>query len=268
MPQVQKSGTAWERRLDHYAYTTSLNRWGWAWEFLRRNEAYIRDYRTHRAGQPQPIVHSSGSTIMRLRRRVLAAEKWGLQFFADPTSSANAIQVFWCDDLIKNTVNCSARNANDNHIEPLGLCCFSGRRSVLVTSSHEVVAIQHQKTSACMIVRGSTFLIGESALTFEIEGLERSARDAETLRILQLLRSKQHDFDTTPISQHCKYRDYLIALDGHLAGRSYRDIAEILYDFDRIRADWQTDRWGYKSKVRRAVEKGLTLMNVDYRDLL
>jgi hypothetical protein len=268
MPQVQRSGTAWERRLDDYAYTTSLNRWGWAWEFLRRNEHYIRDYRTHRAGQRQPIVHSSGATIMRLRRRVLAAEKWGLQFFADPRSSASEIQVFWCDDLIKNAVNCAAKNANDNHFDSLSLSAFSGRRAVLVTSSHELVTIQHKKNSASMIVRGSTFLIGQSTLTFEIQGLELSARHAETLRTLRLLRSQQASSDAYHGSEHCKYRGYLIALDGRLAGRTYREIAEVLYGSDRIKPYWNTDTYGHKSMVRRAVEKGLALLNGGYRDLL
>jgi hypothetical protein len=268
MPQVQRSGTAWERRLDHYAYTASLNRWGWAWEFLRRSEHYIRDYRTHRAGRPQPIVHSSGATIMRLRRRVLAAEKWGLQFFADPRNSVNEIQVFWRDDLITNTVNCAARNSNDNYIDPLSLNAFSGRRAVLVTSSHELVTIQHKKSSASMIVRGSTFVIGQSALTFEIEGLERSSRNAETLRILRLLRSQQASSDVDQGCEHCKYRDYLIALDGRLAGRTYREIAEVLYGADRIKPYWNLDTFGHKSMVRRAVEQGLALMNGGYRDLL
>jgi Uncharacterized conserved protein (DUF2285)/Family of unknown function (DUF6499) len=268
MPQVQRSGTAWECRLDDYAYTRSLDCSGIAWEFLRRKEAYFRDYRTHRAGRPKCVVHSSGAKVMRLRRRVLAAEKWGLQFFIDPQSSADKTQVFWCENLTKHTINCVARNANDNMIAALCLSAFTGRRAVLVTPIYEFIAVQQERMSASIIVRGSTFLIGESALTFEINGLEQSAADAETLRILRQLTSKQSSFDATPISQHCKYHDYLIALDGHLAGRSYRDIAEVLYGFDRIKVDWKIDRWAYKSKVRRAVECGLALMNGGYRDLL
>jgi hypothetical protein len=65
-----------------------------------------------------------------------------------------------------------------------------------------------------------------------------------------------------------KYFDYLVALDGHLAGRSYRDIAEVLYGTDRIGSYWTDDSRGYKSKVRRAVACGLALMNNGYRDLL
>ena len=65
-----------------------------------------------------------------------------------------------------------------------------------------------------------------------------------------------------------KYFDYLIALDGHLAGRTYRDIAEVLYGADHVGPYWTDDSRGYKSKVRRAVERGVALMNGAYRELL
>ena len=69
-------------------------------------------------------------------------------------------------------------------------------------------------------------------------------------------------------SADSKYRDYLLALDGRLAGRSYRDIAEVLYGSDTIGTTWADDTRGLKSKVRRAVDCGLALMNGGYRELL
>jgi Uncharacterized conserved protein (DUF2285)/Family of unknown function (DUF6499) len=268
MPQVRKSGTAWERRLDDYAYTKGLDGPGWAWEFLRRNETYLRDFRVNRAGMPLPMKHSSGAIILRLRRQVLAAEKWGMQLFANPNTSALEAPVFWMPAVTQHVVTCTAKATNDNQTNALCLAAFAGRRSVLVTSSAEYIAVHQHQMSASMMVKDSTFLIGECALTFEISGLNEAKRACETLKMLNDFCSDNSEFVHVQSDYHSKYLVYLVALDGRLAGRSYRDIAEVLYGLERIGPYWTDDSRGFKSKVRRAVESGLTLMNGGYRDLL
>jgi hypothetical protein len=268
MPQVRKSGTAWERRLDDYAYTSGLDGPGWAWEFLRRNDDYQRDFRINRAGHPVPIKHMSGAVVFRLRRRVLASEKWGLHCFADPQKSNHSSHVFWLAHYLEKSVSCSFRGANDNELGVLSLASFSGQRQVLVTPEDEIVDIFSNRLSARMVVRNSTFLIGESAPTFEIYGLEESEKALETIKTLRAFRINRCTRDISQDERRSKYFDYLVALDEHLAGRSYRDIAEILYGSDRIGTYWTDDSRGYKSKVRRAVERGYKLMNGGYNELL
>ncbi len=114
----------------------------------------------------------------------------------------------------------------------------------------------------------STFLVGESLVTFEIIGLENPANAFEAVRTLRLLRSNAITDNRLHGEFRSKYFDYLVALDGRLAGRSYRDIAEALYGPDRIGPYWTEDSRGYKSKVIRAAKCGLALMNGGYRDLL
>jgi hypothetical protein len=268
MPQVRKTGTAWECSLDDYAYTRELDHAGWAWEFLRRNEDYQRDFRTNRAGHPVPIKHASGAIVLRLRRRVLAAERWGLHCFADPHKSVPDAYVFWLADQVKNSVSCTLHIANDNKLGALSLASFAGQRRVLVTPKDEHVVFTCNQVSAHMVVRNSTFLIGESVVIFEIIGLEEPEKSFEAIRTLRAIRSNQCAQGTVQDEYRSKYFDYLLALDGHLAGRSYRDIAEVLYGADRIGPYWTDDSRGYKSKVRRAVERGLALMNGGYRDIL
>ena len=268
MPQVRKTGTAWELCLDDYAYTRGLDHAGWAWEFLRRNEDYQRDARINRAGHPVPIKHASGAIVLRLRRRVLAAERWGLHCFAAPHKSAPDAYVIWLTDHAQNSVNCTLRVANDNDLGALSLTTFAGQRRVLVTPHDEHVVITCNQVSAHMVVRNSTFLIGESVVTFEVRGLEEPEQPFVAIRTLRAMRSNQCAQITVQDEYRTKYFDYLVALDGHLAGRSYRDIAEVLYGSVRIGPYWTNDSRGYKSKVRRAVERGLALMNGGYRDLL
>ena len=268
MAQVLIKGTAWEKSLEDYAYTRALSSAGWAWEFLRRNEAYQREVRMNRAGHPTAIGHVSGSTLYRLRRRFIAAERWGLSFFCDPSKSALEVSPFWLSELVTHVAYCEAISANDNDEEPLSLASFTGRRAVLAGYNGELFLVTHGIRNASLVVTGGSIAVGANILRFYHKGLGSASRHAETLKILTYLFAEKTDVAPTLASSDSKYCDYLIALDGHLASRSYRDIAEVLYGADRVGATWTGDTQGLKSKVRRAVECGLALMNGGYRDLL
>ena len=168
----------------------------------------------------------------------------------------------------QNSVNCTLRVANDNDFGALNLASFAGQRRVLATPHDEHVVVTRNQVSAHMVVRNSTFLIGESVVTFEIRGLEEPEKPFVAIRTLRAMRLDRRSESEFQNEYHSKYFDYLVALDGRLAGRSYRDIAEVLYGPDRIGPYWTDDSRGYKSKVIRAAKCGLALMNGGYRDLL
>lgn len=60
--------------------------------------------------------------------------------------------------------------------------------------------------------------------------------------------------------------ELLLALDGHLAGKSHRLIAIDLYGAARVAAEWHEDS-AIRSLVRSRVDKSRRLMNGGYRDL-
>lgn len=268
MPHPRLNGTAWDMKLEDYAYTRALDRTGWAWEFLRLNTAYRVDCRTNRAGHPSAVRHVSGATLYRPQRRFLAAEEWGLSLFAAPEKSALDQDVFWLPSLKKYVVRCQSSPSNENTAEALSLESFGGRCAVLAGPRHEHITIRAPRMSADLINQSGTLLFGNSNVTFLHDGIGTASRHHETLRILERLTEKTANEDRVSEPTHRKYRDYLVALDGRLAGRSYRDIAEILYGPDRIGTYWTDDSRGYKSKVIRAAKCGLALMNGGYRDLL
>ena len=105
-------------------------------------------------------------------------------------------------------------------------------------------------------------------MTFHIEGLDRIAPVTETLQTLKsfggIEAAVQRDWGQSEL----RLRECLVALDGHLQGRTYRDIAEVLYGSDRVAETWTSETRFMKDKVRRAVERGLELMNGEYRKLL
>jgi hypothetical protein len=268
MPHAHKFGTAWDITKDDYAYTCDLDLKGWAWEFLRRNKQYLRDFVTNRAGCPVPISHVSGANLYQLQRRFLEAETWGLTLFADPNKSALATDVFWLPDLLSNSVNCRCRPVNNDTPDHLSLASFRGQRAVLDGWNAEQILLQDARKSADILALSGSMLFGKNAVTFQHEGIESAFRHSRTLGILKGLCSENSRSHSVISQQHCKYLDYLIALDGFLEGRSYRDIAIALYGKDRIGKCWSNDTHGLKLKVRRAVKRGRNLMAGGYRMLL
>jgi hypothetical protein len=268
MPQVRKSGTAWERRLDDYAYTKGLDGPGWAWEFLRRNPNYGRDFAEHLATVPTSTTHQSGVKVFILPELVKAAEKWGLAAFANPAQSALDASLFWLPAYMNSVVFCHAKPANDNHPEILSLSHFQGQKSVLVTPICEHILIQKSHTTARLIVTGVSLLRDECVLTFSFDGIKNTILGLAAMRELQSLLCRSPEILAPSRPSYLKYRDYLIGLDGHVAQRSYRDIAEVLYGADRVREVWTNETRHLKDKVRRAVQAGIELMNSGYVKLL
>ncbi|WP_375207679.1 transcriptional regulator domain-containing protein [Hyphococcus sp.] len=68
-------------RLGDYDYVRLLTRSRMAWEYLRRNPDYIRDWRLSAPGRPVPIRLVNGATLLRLRRHFRRAQSWGLCSF-------------------------------------------------------------------------------------------------------------------------------------------------------------------------------------------
>lgn len=71
-----------------------------------------------------------------------------------------------------------------------------------------------------------------------------------------------------PEARGRRLRFVLRALDGSVAGASYRDIAEALIGQTRVRADWTDPRDHLRDRIRRAVTRARVLMNGGYLDFL
>lgn len=71
-------------QLSDYDYVRDLTRSRIAWEYLRRNPDYRRDFRLSAPGRPKPIRLADGTVLLRLRRRFPRAEAWGLHYFRRP----------------------------------------------------------------------------------------------------------------------------------------------------------------------------------------
>ena len=268
MAQVLAKGTAWERSLEDYAYVASLDRLGWAWEFLRRNLAYQADWQRHKASMPKLIQHPSGVSHCKLKQSCGAAEHWGLCLFIDPAKTTLETGVHWHLNATVRHVHCCAKPMNDNHRKADTLSNFNGCKHLLRCGELEYVIVQNGALSARLVVKGGSFLKGEFHLTYQIEGLERLVPITETLHNLRRLQRQYQPKQSSLGQSELRLRECLVALDGHLDERSYRDIAEVLYGAARVRTVWTNETRHLKDKVRRAVAAGLSYMNGGYHKLL
>ena len=268
MPHARQVGAAWDKKLEDYAYTTALDRPGWAWEFLRRNKLFKDDFPLSRADSPIPIRHVSGTIYMRAKRRFLRAESWGLLTFPDPRKSALDADVFWVPEQLTHHVKAHSGHPDTVETETFSLSDFDCRRSVLSLDSIEHVIVRHGPESARLSVAGLSILHGKRKLTYQIEGLAQIGKAFTTLQTLSRLQTKSPSQRSSDHTQRPKWHDYLVALDGNLEGRSYRDIAEVLHGSEQVKSVWTSETRYLKERMRRAVENGVALMNGEYRTLL
>jgi hypothetical protein len=268
MAHALRTGTAWDRQKEDYAYSRGLDKRGWAWEFLRRNPMFQMSAEQANTAHPLTCKHVDGTRIYKADEPHPHAEMWGLSAFPNLLTSSVDGDIFWHPLALSAHLRLRLIPCSRNTDEAFALGDFKCRRTVLRQTDEEQLVLQRGTESVRLTAYGQSLLEPCAHAIFEIEGFAKAQASMAALHGLSKLYKVVEEPPQVYTRHDAKWHDYLIALDGHLAGRSYRDIAEILYGSDCIGPYWTDDSRGYKSKVRRAVERGLALMNGGYRDLL
>lgn len=194
----------------------------------------------------------------------------GACFFADPPDhDATAATVFWrpeaCPHVLPVTAVVAASTA------PFSLAELRHPTALLVLpDGTQHLLARDSSRSLQLAVRGSSLLEPVSLRTDAIFEARHVRARLTALEGLNALISKQslpdHLFPIDPRSR--RLRHVLQALDGFLAGATYRDIAVALFGEARVLADWSDPRRHLFDQVRRAVWRGRHLMNGGYRSFL
>ena len=75
------------------------------------------------------IVLSDGTTLLRMRRRYLRAERWGLFAFADPLRPACKTSVFWLPKMSRRTIRTRCNlNISTHSADVIRLASFRTKR--------------------------------------------------------------------------------------------------------------------------------------------
>ncbi len=262
-----------------YAYTAGLSPFGWAWEFLRRNADYRRAAAAARVG-----AGASGRAVLRCPREdgtlwlvVLrsepAAAPWGLEHFPEHDANGVDAPVFWRSDAIGGDLEAVLQLDGGGGADLLRLSDIPGRKAVLVRPGERARLLVEnagyaEVLSAAVPAHPPP---DDVALMLGVGGW--SSLDARLARLAAFVAFCKQRQDTlagagAPYRRSARrLADALVALDGWLAGRSYRDIAHAFHDPLEIEDDWRGPG-AIKLRMRRRVAGGIALMQGGYRRLL
>jgi hypothetical protein len=234
-----------------YRYAETAEPAGFAWEFLRRNPDYLLTFESSRA-QPD------GPTSQRIRR-------WGLRFPADPSRRADEEGVFWHPDEFKSIIP----------LQPAPPEWDAASTSLATWPSDAVyryaddgmhIIVRHGNTTHQLWLidppREPSPMV--AIIPLDATAPQRASAASCFWRTICPTRPRK---PRHRVSSGKRLVAALRALDGHLAGASYRAVAETLFGPDRDASHpWKTAP--VRDRVIRLTRSGLDLMRGGYRKLL
>lgn len=268
LSQSVRLSSALDSYLGKYQYAAGLRRRDWAWEFLRRNTAFLSEAYLH---QNSVVIASScvpNSKLLTVSTRQNKAREWGLLFFPNPDQAAPKADVFWdpeldplhvtvmvtprdeaeSDDLFERTIaSCSIDHLTD----------YDGREHLFVRGAHGTAQ------SRCS---GVSILSSEQPVkvSLNMRGPDRidhaylAYKRAEKI----LYPGPWHWTDSTR-----RLRNALICLDVKDAGLPQRFAASIIFGEARVEREWTKSK-SFRDLTRSFYRKGRRLRGGGYRRLL
>lgn len=270
MPRLRHYvGPPWPPSKGAYDYALALCPSDLAWEFLRRSPAYQRDYRLNCKGITRPPrCFGLVPQLTRIRRRVRFASFWGLTCFADPETAAPNSPVCWAPTSAVPFLEVLAnRSPGDNNPDLSVRDLTSVRHVVLGPASEQYILLRDADTSLTLRLQGSRASRAPVSTSILLPGLPDPEAVSKALGHLgRLVRRPNHHPNAS--RDLLFIRDALIALDGRCVGASYREIAAVIYGWQKVRVAWSSrSRW-MKDRICRAFAKGENLREGGYRKLL
>lgn len=249
----------------------------WAWEYLRRNEEYQRDYRASRPGRQNPIQLKTGAMLIRERRRWLRAEKWGLLTFTNPEKSAFDADVFWRPDVLAGTLPVELLpvgkevDPNDpEHVEVV-LSAIKTRRTLLDTvDGARHILINGRRFWVQLYCQNPRPLHDHSAIGIALKNAKYMRRRLETAgQLLSLYHSTGAKLSLIGRTKRSKRLTRgLIAYDIIRDGGNHRDVADRLFNSDIIAREWNAANEHYRDRIRKLINRVQYLVEGGYQTLL
>jgi len=261
-------GPEWPLDPDRYAYVLDLCRSDLAWEFLRRNADYQRDYRLSRRGAERPRRLAGGQYLLRLRRRSPRCHRWGLDPLVDPRCPAPQVPLCWSSGDASPILDGVAERASGRTSSALSIKTYAAARHLMIgPTGVEYVFLRDAEGAAILRLEGSRAGLGAVNVTFLIRDLPDPQRLAQHFRTLQRLIAVPR-WEVRPTRTRLFLRDALLALDARLLGLSHREIATLLYGADAVAGSWTRSSGSIRERTRHLIARGQALRDGAYRKLL
>jgi len=107
-----------EQFAKRYDYLAGITREGWAWEHLRRHSEFASEAYSQQDGVSR-VDGCFGIKLLKLRRPVPEAAKWGLVYFPHPDQRAIDADVFWAPDEFPRPVEMMVRPRVEGEIDEI-----------------------------------------------------------------------------------------------------------------------------------------------------
>ncbi|AMN47093.1 hypothetical protein ACG33_08285 [Steroidobacter denitrificans] len=233
-----------------YLYVLHLDGPALAWEYLRRNPDYRRDW-------------------LRRRRRPEAAHGWGLRLLEDPALDARDAHPAWFPDhdaVLQ--LYPDADPPPDAHafefwrVPGWKHLIHDGRRLALVARWPGCCA---RLVLAPGLADGMAYLYTVRACSAPCARYRAFAAELDKLTMAAVA-APRAAARSRPTPAALLELHTLQALDATLAGASLRETAVGLFGTDAVADGWHADG-GLRSRVRRLVQRGQSLMRGGYRRL-
>lgn len=233
-----------------YLYVLHLDGPALAWEYLRRDPDYRRDW-------------------LRRLRHPDTARRWGLRLLEDPGQDARDAHPAWFPD--HDTVIQLYPDADPPpDAAPFEFWRIPGRKQ-LIHDGRRLVLVVRQPGCCLRLALAPTLEDGMAyvyairacqapcvhyrALAGELDKLQ-AAGDSAPVAV-----AKPRPSPSSLLELHT-----LQALDGTIAGASLRTVADLLFGPDAVAEGWHADG-DLRARVRRLVQRGKKLMRGGYRRL-
>lgn len=246
---AESFGTHWHP-MAAYLYVLRLDGPALAWEYLRRNPDYRRDWL--------------------LRNHVAkTAQRWGLRLLEDPSSDARDAQPHWLPDPDRLVQLCPLTDVSAG-LSTFDLWRLPGHKRLTHDGDRLVLTCDF----AGHVLRGalSTELGHGMAYAYAVRTdsrvNERWRAVAGDLLLWDAAETApQAIAHERPGGRALLHQHTLQVLDGTLAGASHREAAQVLFGHSTVAERWSEDS-DLRAQVRRLIRRGQTLMRGGYRRLL
>lgn len=249
----------------------------WAWEYLRRNTQYQRDYNANRSGAPTSVNLSTGCLLLRESRRWPDAEKWGLLSFENPSKPTSIANVFWRPDLLAGALKVHLYPIEDGAMrsdiaqDEIILSRIKTKRVVLAAVDKTVHMLMGGERFWIHLYCENARAVNDRArIGVQIDGMKHFQRRLDTAsQLLSLYQSSGKKLSLIGRNKSAKrLADGLIAYDIVQDGGSHRDAAIGVYGFEIVSKNWSQTGSYIEDATRRLINRAKHLVDSGYREFL
>jgi len=254
-----------------YDYTDKLSLREFAWEFLRRNVDFRKNWSTARleygiAGYDGP------TTFLVSQHTIPSLEKWGCLYASSPAQDALSSVVFWLPDLCTAVLRLTAFGLDvDVAATPFILRTIKCASTLLeMPQGPQHLLFTEGGRALQLVIEGQDVMRPTRLMMDSVHEGDLASAQLQSLQCFNDLRLTGRFFlskvQRDPLSP--RFRLVLRALDGHLSGASNQEIAKVIFSDDYSDEKWNSPDYALRDRVRKALGRGLFLMRQGYRKLL